>query len=171
MHSTGEGLCQNCLRSSTDRTTVPGEHKFQPALPYTMNAEREKCNTSLSQAIPVPNSSLYIICWFIINRLPLQFWSRYFLWINAGPCYFFFPPCKSIACKPSRVNPEKRGPLQTSARRRYVLLLEWCVGRRGYLGVTPGNAARGLVIICLSQTRLCWEASQNSLHKWLAAVC
>lgn len=91
MHSTGEGLCQNCLRSSTDRTTVPGEHKFQPALPYTMNAEREKCNTSLSQAIPVPNSSLYIICWFIINRLPLQFWSRYFLWINAGPCYFFFP--------------------------------------------------------------------------------
>lgn len=73
MHSTGEGLCQNCLRSSTDRTTVPGEHKFQPALPYTMNAEREKCNTSLSQAIPVPNSSLYIICWFIINRLPLQF--------------------------------------------------------------------------------------------------
>lgn len=45
---------------------------------------REKCNTSLSQAIPVPNSSLYIICWFIINRLPLQFWSRYFLWINVG---------------------------------------------------------------------------------------
>lgn len=73
MYSTGEGLCQNCLRSSTAGTTVPGEHKFQPALPYTTNAEGEKCNTSLSRAIPVPNSSLYIICWFIINRLPLQF--------------------------------------------------------------------------------------------------
>lgn len=68
-----------------------------------MKAEGEKCNTSLSQAIPVPNSSLSIIWWFIINRLPLQFWSRNFLWINVG--FVFSPPflLQSRCLKPSHV--------------------------------------------------------------------
>lgn len=95
MNSTSAGRCQSCLQSGRARTTVPGEHKFQPALPYTMNAEREKCKTSLSQAIPVPNSSLYIICWLTINRLPLQFQSSYFLWIKAG-LFFFLSSAKPL---------------------------------------------------------------------------
>lgn len=91
-----------------------------------MKAEGEKCNTSLSQAIPVPNSSLSIIWWFIINRLPLQFWSRNFLWINVG--LFFFPsfPCKAIAWN---LHVSLWAPLQALD----VWLLE------GYFGVTPGN--------------------------------
>lgn len=106
------GLCQKCLWSSTARPAVPGEHKFQPVLPYTMKAEGEKCNTSLSQAIPVPNSSLSIIWWFIINRLPLQFWSRNFLWINVGLVLFFFlpSPCKAVAWN---LHMSLQEPLQT----------------------------------------------------------
>lgn len=102
-HKAQPGPCQKCLWSSTAGPAVPGEHKFQPVLPYTMKAEGEKCNTSLSQAIPVPNSSLSIIWWFIINRLPLQFWSRNFLWINVG--FVFSPPflLQSRCLKPSHV--------------------------------------------------------------------
>lgn len=94
-------------------------------IPWTL---REKCNTSLSQAIPVPNSSLYIICWFIINRLPLQFWSRYFLWINMG----LPPPAprKAIACKPSCLN-VKKPSTPANLGSAAVWLLESCVGRRG----------------------------------------
>lgn len=119
-----------------------------------MNAEREKCKTSLSQAIPVPNSSLYIICWLTINRLPLQFQSSYFLWIKAG-LFFFSLLCKAIACKPSHVNVKKKPKnLQTLEAQQYIWLLESCMGRRGYFGVIPGNPTQILVIICLSQSCL-----------------
>lgn len=79
-------------------------------IPWTL---REKCNTSLSQAIPVPNSSLYIICWFIINRLPLQFWSRYFLWINVGLFFFLSPPAKPLLANLHVSTSKNEAPLQT----------------------------------------------------------
>lgn len=119
-----------------------------------MKAEGEKCNTSLSQAIPVPNSSLSIIWWFIINRLPLQFWSRNFLWINVGLFFFPFLPPQSHCLKPSRVTvsaPANIGCLTSGG-------LFW-----GYSWKSHSE----VVIICLSPSRLCWE---YSFQEWSAAV-
>lgn len=122
--------------------------------------------------IPVPNSSLYIICWFIINRLPLQFWSRYFLWINLGIYFFFLPPPLQSHCLQTFTCQCQKAKCPRKPWKRSGALDFWsgAGGGRGYFRVTPGNPARRLVIICLSQTRLYWEAPQRSLHKWLAAV-
>lgn len=74
-----------------------------------MNAEREKCNTSLSQANSCAKQQPLYHLLVYYKQAPTAVSKQIFFMNKLGDIFFFSPPPprKAIACKPSRVNAKK----------------------------------------------------------------